>query len=85
MAKEIVKGSGKIEGGTFSRQGDIKLKKPCSANVENYATVKWNHICFFMLLQIRVPTTTSTRSFAKKENFQNPHEGLVQVTTTVES
>lgn len=82
MAKEIVKGSGKIEGGTFSRQGDIKLKKPCSANVENYATVKWNHICFFMLLQIRVPTT---RSFAKKENFQNPHEGLVQVTTTVES
>ena len=41
-----VVGSTKLEeGGTFSRWGHIKLKP--SANVGNYATVKWNHICFF--------------------------------------
>ena len=47
MAVEIAGSTIPEEGGTFSRWGHIKLKP--SANVENYATVKWNHICFFIL------------------------------------
>ena len=50
-----VVGSTKLEeGGTFSRWGHIKLKP--SANVGNYATVKWNHICFFIVVFPRSTT-----------------------------
>ena len=50
IMKEFKEEEKNTEGGTFSRQGHIKLKLLLlGSNVENYATVKWNHICFFLL------------------------------------